>query len=48
MQTNVKNCVGLDVHKVMIMAAIRKETPYGVQEIGLINGEPIVKLVGWD
>ena len=27
MQTIVKNCAGIDVHKMMVMVAIRKETP---------------------
>ena len=29
MQTIVKNCAGIDVHKMMVMVAIRKETPEG-------------------
>ena len=32
MLTFVKNCAGLDVHKMMIMVAIRKETPDGIEE----------------
>ena len=29
MQSIVKNCAGIDVHKMMVMVAIRKETPEG-------------------
>ena len=29
MQSIVKNCAGVDVHKMMVMVAIRKETPEG-------------------
>ena len=32
MLTFVKNCAGLDVHKMMIMVTIRKETPNGIEE----------------
>ena len=33
MLTIVKNCAGLGVHKMMIMAAVRKETPEGIEEL---------------
>ena len=33
MQTIVNSCAGLDVHKMMVMVAIRKQTPEGVEEL---------------
>ena len=32
MQTIVNSCAGLDVHKMMFMVAIRKQTPEGIKE----------------
>lgn len=32
MQTIVNSCAGLDVHKMMVMVAIRKQTPDGIEE----------------
>ena len=33
MQTIVKNCAGIDVHKMMVMVAIRKEMPKGDTQV---------------
>ncbi len=37
MQPIVKNCAGIDVHKMMVMVAVRKEMPEGDIQVLTVN-----------